>query len=97
MYYIIYIYICQRILSVTVNFLGKINTGDIMKDKNKKDKDIQIEIAVNHIASQPETVYELINKYGTYQIQPTAESDNDFPKIAQGFPKSENRKTKDKD
>ena len=68
-----------------------------MDGKKRKDKDIQIEIAVNSIVSQPETVYDLINKYGTYQIQPTAESDNDFPKIAQGLPKEENRTVKDSD
>lgn len=68
-----------------------------MDGKKRKDKDIQIEIAVNSIVSQPETVYDLINKYGTYQIQPTAESDNDFPKIAQGLPKEKNRRVKDSD
>lgn len=36
------------------------------------------------VHSQPEDCFELINKYGTYNIQPTAESDNRFPKIAQG-------------
>ena len=68
-----------------------------MDGKKRKDEDIQIEIAVNSIVSPPETVYELINKYGTYEIQPTAESDNDFPKIAQGLPKQESRKIVDKD
>ena len=35
---------------------------------------------------QPETAEELINKYGTYEIQPTADTDNPFPAIAQGRP-----------
>ncbi len=35
---------------------------------------------------QPETAEELINKYGTYEIQPTADSGNVFPTIAQGLP-----------
>ncbi len=48
----------------------------------------------DYVVSQPETVFELLNKYGTYEIQPTADSDNDFPKIAQGLPKKENRKNK---
>ena len=30
---------------------------------------------------------ELINKYGTYNIQPTAEADNLYPAIAHGLPK----------
>ena len=36
---------------------------------------------------QPESVSELINQYGTYNIQPTAETENPFPAIAQGLPK----------
>lgn len=44
--------------------------------------------------TDPETVFDLINKYGTYEIQPTADTDNAFPKIAQGLPKSKNRNKK---
>jgi hypothetical protein len=51
----------------------------------------------DYVPSQPKTVFELVNKYGTYEIQPTADSDNDFPKIAQGLPREENRKIVDKD
>ena len=72
-------------------------TGDNMKNKKKNQKNPQIEIAANSVVSQPQTAYELINKYGTYEIQPTADSDNDFPKIAQGLPRQENRKVVDKD
>ncbi len=68
-----------------------------MEDKNKKQVNVPTQIPANNIASQPETVYELLNKYGTYEIQPTCDSDNDFPKIAQGLPKQENRKIVDKD
>ena len=45
----------------------------------------------------PEDSFDMVNKYGTYEIQPTADSDNDFPKIAQGLPKEKNRKITDKD
>lgn len=69
----------------------------VIEMKNKKQSKIPRQIPVNNIVSQPETVYELINKYGTYEIQPTADSDNDFPKIAQGLPKEENRKVVDND
>ena len=66
--------------------------------KNKKGKrNTNTSVSAQDVASQPETVYELINKYGTYEIQPTSDSDNDFPKIAQGLPKTVNRKTVDKD
>ncbi len=39
-----------------------------------------------------ETAFELVDKYGTYEIQPTADTENSFPKIAQGLPKTKNRK-----
>ena len=39
------------------------------------------------IFGSPESCYEYVNKYGTYNIQPTADSDYDFPAIAQGLPK----------
>ena len=39
------------------------------------------------VDGQPETVFELLKKYGTYNIQPTAESDNRYPEISQGFSK----------
>ena len=37
---------------------------------------------------QPVTAFDLVNKYGTYNIQPTADSENEFPEIAQGLPKN---------
>lgn len=35
---------------------------------------------------QPEDVSDLINKYGTYNIQPTNEQENLFPAIMQALP-----------
>ena len=35
---------------------------------------------------QPEDVGDLINQYGTYNIQPTNEQENTFPMILQGMP-----------
>ena len=52
-----------------------------MKNKNKK----KSEPSSDAVIGQPEDVFELINKYGTYNIQPTADSDNEFPTIAQGY------------
>lgn len=37
------------------------------------------------ILEQPENVSELVNKYGTYEIQPTADTENFYPAIAQGL------------
>lgn len=39
------------------------------------------------VGGSPETVEQQLNKYGTYEIQPTADSDHLFPAIAQGLPK----------
>ena len=34
----------------------------------------------------PDNRFDLLNKYGTYNIQPTADADNLFPMIAPGLP-----------
>ena len=49
------------------------------------------------VHGEPVDVVDIINKYGTYEIQPTADSDHDFPKIAQGLPSEGNRKLTDND
>ena len=36
--------------------------------------------------STPNTALEMVNTYGTYEIQPTADTDNTFPAISQGLP-----------
>ncbi len=59
-----------------------------MKDQKK----INIEPSSTPVSGQPETAFELINKYGTYEIQPTNDSENRFPEIAQGLPKSKKPK-----
>ncbi|MBR5451433.1 MAG: hypothetical protein IKV36_00375 [Clostridia bacterium] len=45
------------------------------------------------IYGQPKDSIEQVNKYGTYNIQPTNDSDNEFPAISQGLAK----KLKDKE
>lgn len=52
-----------------------------MMDKKK----IKSDLSSVPIISQPENVSEMLNKYGTYEIQPTAESENFYPTIAQGY------------
>lgn len=57
--------------------------------KNEKDKlphYKELEERVTYMPDSPESPYEMINKYGTYEIQPTAETENSFPTIAQGLP-----------
>ncbi len=60
-----------------------------MKDKKDKVKfphyDV-MEERITYMPDSPETPYEMVNKYGTYEIQPTAETSNSFPTIAQGLP-----------
>lgn len=68
-----------------------------MKNKNYKKAKNNFEIAANPVIGQPLDSLEIINKYGTYEIQPTNDSDNDFPKIAQGLPPADKRKVVDRD
>ena len=63
----------------------------------KDEKDFLDSPRSEGISGQPETVFELLNKYGTYNIQPTAESGNDYPKIAQGLTEKEAKEAKKKD
>lgn len=55
---------------------------------NSGKKEINFEAAVNPVMDEPATPEEMVNKYGTYQIQPTAQAENAFPTIAHGFPKN---------
>lgn len=41
---------------------------------------------VNRFPGVPESGFDLVNEYGTYNIQPTADTDNLFPLIAPGLP-----------
>ena len=52
-----------------------------------------LDVASVPIVDDPETPYEMVNKYGTYEIQPTAETDKDFPTIAQGMPRKGRKPT----
>ncbi len=59
----------------------------------KKDKnEFNTELSAENFTRTPETVDEMLNSYGTYNIQPTAINENDFPAIAQG----ENKRMKDR-
>ena len=42
---------------------------------------------VNRFPGVPESGFDLVNEYGTYNIQPTADTDNLFPLIAPGLPR----------
>ena len=42
---------------------------------------------VNAFPGNPEDCFDMVNQYGTYEIQRTADTANFFPAIAQGLPK----------
>jgi len=57
-----------------------------MKNKNGKFKPKTDFMTYNDSPSGlPETSYDMVNQYGTYEIQTTADTDNAYPAIAQGF------------
>ena len=56
-----------------------------MKKKQKRDP-VDIPLEVQSLNVQPTTCEEMVNKYGTYEIQPTSDSGNVFPAIAAGLP-----------
>ena len=43
---------------------------------------------VHHFSGVPENCFDLVNQYGTYNIQPTADTENVFPLIAPGLPRA---------
>ncbi len=45
------------------------------------------EMPLENIGKPPETAEQQVNCYGTYEIQSTADTDNMYPAIAQGFNK----------
>lgn len=64
------------------------------KNKRKKiyERDCPTPSAAS-VTGEPEDVFDMVNKYGTYNIQPTAQTENSFPCISQGLPKkSKNNK-----
>ncbi len=53
-----------------------------MKDKNYNIEEKSAKLSDNEI--EP-TAFDMVNKYGTYEIQPSNDTDNTFPAIAQGL------------
>ena len=59
----------------------------ILKDKTS--------ISSNNYNGETLDSFDLINKYGTYNIQPTCDTDEDYPQIAQGgIHRKEEKRTK---
>lgn len=58
------------------------------KKEHKKDRGISVSIDPSAASwdSTPNTCEEMINTYGTYEIQATADTEFMFPAISQGLP-----------
>lgn len=54
--------------------------------RRKKDVPFPERPFVDPYFGEPEDCAALVNKYGTYNIQPTADTENTFPLIAHGLP-----------
>ncbi len=73
------------------NSMNNANSGSSSMENRKKDKNenfsVPVDVGAKSYDCTPETAEEMVNAYGTYNIQPTADTDNDFPAIAQGTTK----------
>ncbi len=50
--------------------------------------------SADNITGNPDTAEEMITRYGTYNIQATADTQNIFPAIAQGLVKQKPKKNR---
>ena len=61
-----------------------------MKHDEKKEKPQKFPYVadpdVQQIIGQPDSCWEMVNRYGTYECQATQDIDNPYPTIAQGLP-----------
>ena len=57
-----------------------------MKKKDKNTEPI-VDVSSVPVMGMPETAFEMVNRYGTYNIQSTAETENMYPAVSQGFNK----------
>lgn len=65
--------------------------------KNKKSIKDAATPSANEYTGETADSFDLINKYGTYEIQPTCDTDEDYPQIAQGgINRQEEKHIKDK-
>lgn len=68
-----------------------------MKNNRRNRKsEIITDLSAEGFGGQPYDAIDMVNTYGTYDIQATADTDNTFPTIAQGTPKSARRKRTEK-
>ena len=58
-----------------------------MKEENKARFPYDETPMMKHFPGNAEDCFDMVNQYGTYEIQRTADTANFFPAIAQGLPK----------
>ncbi len=64
----------------------KAENSAVNDNEKRANFSVPLEIPATPFRSCPETCEEMVNTYGTYNIQPTSNTANDFPAIAQGTP-----------
>ena len=57
------------------------------KSENRKNSEKITDVSSHPTGGLPENAFEMVNNYGTYEIQATADTENQYPAIAQGFNK----------
>ena len=62
--------------------------------KGKRKKQIDIDTSAKPVDGAPDTSFDCVNKYGTYEIQPTCDMQNKLPYIAQGLPEDYTKDSK---
>lgn len=58
-----------------------------MSEKKGKKRLPVDDISSEPFGGMPETAFEMVNRYGTYEIQATSDTENMYPMVAQGFNK----------
>ncbi|MBR6551435.1 MAG: hypothetical protein IKT89_01210 [Clostridia bacterium] len=69
--------------------MNKNNKKKNLKEQGVDEYQVEMTPSAVSIGDAPDDSFQLVNKYGTYEIQPTADTDNKFPAIAQGFVRKE--------
>ena len=83
------IYVLTKNYNIFKVILRKIKQGEKMKYNHSEEK--RSKLSQNEI---PDDSFDMVNKYGTYEIQPSNDTDNMFPAISQGLAKKHRRKYK---
>ncbi len=69
--------------------MNKSNKKKNLKKQGVDEYQVELTPSAVNVGDAPDDSFQLVNKYGTYEIQPTADTDNKFPTIAQGFSRKE--------